>query len=90
MAQLTYAEVVAALGPIDDLLIGEILAVGASSEEFARARAWLANDEAPINAGESLASGRVARLINLLESLEAELTPDGPEPGQPGAAQFTP
>jgi hypothetical protein len=76
MAQLTHAEIVAALGPVDDILISEILAVGASSEEFARARAWLANDEAPINAGDPLASGRVARLIDILESLESELTPD--------------
>lgn len=80
MTQLTHAEVVAALGPIDDILAAEILAVGASPEEFARARAWIANDEAPINAGEPLASGRVARLIDLLESLEADLTPDDVAP----------
>jgi hypothetical protein len=70
VADLTRDEILAALGPVDDILVSDILATGASADEFTRARAWLANDEAPINAGESLASGRVARLMEILESLE--------------------
>jgi hypothetical protein len=70
VADLTRNDIVAALGPIDDIVVSEILATGASLEEFAQARAWLANDEAPINAGDPLASGRVARLMEILESLE--------------------
>jgi len=71
MASLTREEILEALGPVEDIVVSDILATGASGEEFLRARSWLANDEAPINAGEPLASGRVARLMEILETLEA-------------------
>ena len=74
MTTLTRDEVVGALGSIDDNLVAEILATGASGEEFTRARAWLDNDEAPINAGDPLASGRVARLMELIEAAEESLS----------------
>ena len=74
MTTLTRDEVVGALGSIDDNLVADILATGASAEEFARARAWLVNDEAPINAGDPLASGRVARLMELIEAAEESLS----------------
>lgn len=70
MADLTRTDIVAALGPIEDIVVSDILATGASLEELTQARAWLANDEAPINAGDPLASGRVARLMEIIESLE--------------------
>lgn len=70
MAGLRRDEIVGALGPVDDIVVSDILATGASAEEFAQARTWLANDEAPINAGDPLASGRVARLMEILEALE--------------------
>ena len=72
MADLTRGEVLAALGPVDDILVSDILATGASDQEFLQARSWLANDEAPINAGEPLASGRVARLMAILGTLEED------------------
>jgi hypothetical protein len=72
MASLTREEILAALGPVDDILVSDILATGASDQEFLQARSWLANDEAPINAGEPLASGRVARLMEILETLEED------------------
>ena len=72
MASLTREEILAALGPVDDILVSDILATGASDQEFLQARSWLANDEAPINAGEPLASGRVAQLMEILESLEED------------------
>jgi hypothetical protein len=87
MTALTSGEIVAALGPIDDLAVGEILDTGASAEEFARARSWLVNDEAPINAGEPLASGRVARLIEILEAVDEALLPeDAPTAAAAGPA----
>lgn len=73
MATLTHKEVMTVLGSVDDHLITEILATGASSEEFAEARAWVANDEALMNAGKPLASDRVARLIELLEVADSGL-----------------
>jgi hypothetical protein len=70
MAALTRDEIVAALGPVDDIIVSDILASGASAEEFAQARAWLVNNEAPINAGDPLASGRIAEVMEILETLE--------------------
>jgi hypothetical protein len=45
---LTHDQIAAALGTTDDRLISDILATGATAEEFAKARSWLENDEAPI------------------------------------------
>jgi len=75
MSGLTRDEILAALGPVDDVLVSDILATGATSDEFVQARSWLANDEAPINAGEPLASGRVAQLMEILETLEEDSDP---------------
>jgi len=77
MPDLTRDEIVAELGRIDDHLIVEFLATNASSAEFAEARAWTANDEAPMNAGAPLATGRVARLIELLEAANSDIADDG-------------
>ena len=81
MTVLTYDQVSAALGTSDDRLIADILTTGATAEEFAQARVWLENDEAPINAGEALASGPAARIIELIEAAEVagrqdDLAPD--------------
>lgn len=70
MAVLTREEIVAALGPVDDHLVAEVMATGASRDELALAEAWFTNDEAPMNAGDSLASGRIARIIDLLQAAD--------------------
>ena len=70
---LTREEVVAALGSVDDHLVAEILATGGSSEEFAAARAWVANDEVPMNTGAPLASGRITQFVELLEAADDSL-----------------
>jgi hypothetical protein len=72
MTALTRNEVVAMLGDIDDALVTKIVATGATAEELAEARAWLANDEPLINSGRPLAKGRVARLAELIAALEEE------------------
>jgi hypothetical protein len=78
LTTLTREEVVAALGSVDDHWVAEILATGASSEEFAAAWAWVTNDEAPMNTGAPLASGRVAQLIELLEAADGSLGEEEP------------
>lgn len=60
-------DITAILGPVDDTLIAEINQTGASAGELAQAWAWLNADEALVNEGRSLPSGRVAELIRLLE-----------------------
>lgn len=64
---LTRDEVASVLGPIDEGTIAEIVATGASLTELAEAWAWINSEEALINAGYPLPSGRVAALVDLLE-----------------------
>ena len=68
MGTMTAGDVRAVLGPVDGSLVAEVLATGASREELIEAYAWITNDEAPMNAGQPLASGRVAQLIEVLEA----------------------
>jgi hypothetical protein len=77
VAPLTRQEVVAAIGSTDEIVLTEIIDMGATAEELAEAVAWTTNDEAMMNSGKSLASGRVARLVELLarEKEEAEDEP---------------
>ena len=72
MTSLTRKDVIATLGPLDDVTVATILASGASAEELAEAQAWLENDEPMINAGKPLAGGRVARLVDILATLKEE------------------
>jgi hypothetical protein len=66
MATLTRQEVVSVLGPSDGSLIVELLATGATPEELAQAWAWVTNDEAMMNDGHALPTGRAAELVALL------------------------
>jgi hypothetical protein len=72
MKPLTRKEITAALGDIDDFVVTEIINTGATADELAEARAWLANSEPLINSGKPLASGRVGRLVEILDSIEAD------------------
>jgi hypothetical protein len=72
MTSLTRKDVVATLGPLDDSVVAEIIATGATPEELAQARAWLANDEALINSGKPLPTGRMADIIEILAAQEQE------------------
>jgi hypothetical protein len=58
MAALTRDDIVGILKPAEDTVVVQILATGATKEEFAEAYAWMQNDEALMNAGRSLPSGR--------------------------------
>ena len=71
-AAVTRAEVIAALGPLDDLLVAEIIATGVTPQELAQAHAWLSNDEALLNAGQPLPAGRVGALVEVIERIESE------------------
>jgi uncharacterized membrane protein YkvA (DUF1232 family) len=72
MTQLTRDDVIKVVGEIDDVAIAEIIGTGATAKELAEAQAWLANDEALMNAGRPLPSGRVGELVEILEELEQE------------------
>ena len=64
---MTAQDVIAVLGPIDETKITEIIATGATPADLAEAWAWINNDEALINEGRPLPSGKVAELCALLD-----------------------
>ncbi|MDQ1077881.1 hypothetical protein [Pseudoroseomonas cervicalis] len=67
---LTSKDITAILGPVDETMMAELLRSGASREELAEAWAWAQNDEALVNAGRPLPSGRVAQLMALIAPAE--------------------
>jgi hypothetical protein len=72
MTSITRDDVTAAIGEVDDVTIAEIIGTGATVEELAEAKAWIANDEPLINAGKPLATGRVRELVDILSELEPD------------------
>ena len=77
MNRITRDDVTAAIGQVDDVTIAEIIGTGATVEELAEAKAWIANDEPLMNAGKSLATGRVRELIDILSELEPDEEDEG-------------
>jgi hypothetical protein len=72
MDTLSRKDVIEMLGELDDIAAADIIATGATRQELAQAHAWLANDEALINAGKHLPSGRVGRLVEIMAAKEQE------------------
>lgn len=71
--RLTRDEVRALTGRSSDGVVTEILNMGASRAELAEARVWLENDEAMLNEGRPIPSGRIARLVDLLQTDEDDV-----------------
>jgi hypothetical protein len=69
---LTRERVAAVLGPVDDVLVAQIIGTGASEDELIEAYAWIAAEDALMNEGRALPTGRVGNLVRLLAELEAE------------------
>jgi hypothetical protein len=69
---LTRDDVLSVIGPADETLVTEIIATVATTEELTHAWAWANNDEALINEGRPLPSGRTAELVELLTQDDEE------------------
>jgi len=69
---ITREEILSVLGPVDDDLVAEVMATGASAEELREAWGWIGGDEALMGAGRPLPGTRVGRLIDLLEPADDE------------------
>jgi hypothetical protein len=72
---LSYEQLIKALRDTDQAALADILAMGVIPEELAKAQAWITNDEALINSGKALASGRLSRLVEIFTSIEDDDDP---------------
>jgi hypothetical protein len=72
MRALSRRDVLEMLGELDDVTVANVIATGATLQELAEAHAWLTNDEALINAGKHLPSGRVGQLVEIIAAKERE------------------
>ena len=80
--RITRDDAIRAIGRANEAAIAEIIGTGATADELAEARAWMANDEPMLNAGRPLAQGRVRQIVDILSELEvAEEEEDGPTGG---------
>jgi hypothetical protein len=72
MSELTRDEVLAAVHPIDDATIAEIIATGVDHDELVKACHFYAKDRTAAKR-EDLPAGRVGRVVSILERVEAEV-----------------
>ena len=69
---LTRDAVLKAVGEVDDSIVAGLVGMGVTSEELAEACAWVVSDEALVNSGKPLPSGRVGQVVELLSTIDAE------------------
>ncbi|MBZ6079123.1 hypothetical protein [Microvirga puerhi] len=77
--RLSREEVSALVGPADDEVLTEILKLGVNRTELTEAYAWLENGEVLSKDGRHPPSGRVARLIEILQACDEDLS-EAPKP----------
>ena len=70
--RLTRAETRALIGPSDDATLSAIMGLGVTRAELAEARAWVENDEAMLNEGRRVPTGRIAEVIALLQETDEQ------------------
>ncbi len=70
MSVITGKEVRSILGPIEDSVVARIVELHPTRAEVAAAYSWLSTNDAPMNAGERLGSGKVAEIIDILETTD--------------------
>lgn len=69
---MTRENVIHVLGPVDETLIVEILATGASMEELEEAFVWLNADDVLARQLHRQPTGKVAELCEILERQDEE------------------
>ncbi|RIK97854.1 MAG: hypothetical protein DCC74_06380 [Proteobacteria bacterium] len=72
---MTARDITAIIGPADEQLLSEIMLTGATAGELAQAWAWVNSDDALVNEGRPLPTGKVAELIDLLEDMDEDPEP---------------
>jgi len=72
MSELTRDEVLAAVHPIDDATVAEIIATGIDHDELVQACHFYAKDRVAKSPAD-IPSGRIGRVVSILERTEAEV-----------------
>ncbi len=74
----TASDIVRIVGPIDDHVIAEIIAAGATVGDVAEANAWLNTRDYFRRAAHDTAHGRIAHIYHLLDAERAHPNEAGP------------
>lgn len=72
MSELTRDEVLAAVHPIDDATVAEIIATGIDHDELVQACHFFAKDRAARSPAD-VPSGRIGRVVSILERIDAKV-----------------
>jgi hypothetical protein len=72
MSELSRDEVLAAVHPIDDATIAEIIATGITHDELVKA-CHLFDQERHLKAPHEVPPGRIGRVVSILERIQAEV-----------------
>jgi hypothetical protein len=80
MAPLTRKDVIETIGDVDDVTVADIIATGATAQDLAEAKSWVINDEALLNTGRPLPTGRVGQLVKIIRVKEQEGRQDDTQP----------
>lgn len=80
MAPLTRKDVIETIGDVDDVTVADIIATGATAQDLAEAQSWVTNDEALLNTGRPLPTGRVGQLVEIIRVKKQEGRQDDTQP----------
>jgi hypothetical protein len=72
MSELTRDEILAAVHPIDDAVVAEIIATGANHDELVEACHFFAREQKS-RATHDVPAGRVGRVVSILERIGPEV-----------------
>jgi len=72
MSELTRDEILAAVHPIDDVVVAEIIATGANHDELVEACHFFAK-ERKSKITHNVPDGRVGRVVSILERIRPEV-----------------
>ncbi len=64
----TASDIVQIVGPVDDGVIAQIIATGATAEDVKEAHAWLSTQDYFRRIAHDSAHGRIARVYHLLDA----------------------
>lgn len=64
----TAGDIVQIVGPIDDDVVAQIIATGATAEDVTQANAWLSTRDYFRRTAHEVAHGRIARVYHLLDA----------------------